>query len=355
MFTFKLLSQRNASNLESRAPRRQRGVSIVEFLVVAPFLLFLGCVCVEFGFLMSAKSATHYGVTQAARAGAVNYARAGPIQASLVSAMVPFFGGGTNAQEILTTSARAGAELGSKGRLRMTNPSKEDFDRWGRWVPDLDANRSFLEIPNDNLWLQDGSRTAVSSDSGKTLLDANLLKLELTYGYKPKMPFVGALIKSVFGKVNPPRAPAGDWTRPWLETGSSAVTAAADLDVFRQGLYNEGRIPILQTVTVRMQTPARNGETLEPQSSAGLGNGKGSTSAGTVEARTDLASAGGANAGGFVPAFPGGSPITFGNPSPVVPPPQPPVDCTAPLAALLNPCCKPPDPNSSTCPVGCKP
>jgi hypothetical protein len=86
-----------------------------------------------------------------------------------------------------------------------------------------------------------------------------------------------------------------------------------------------------------------------------LGNGKGSTSAGTVDARTDLASAGGANAGGFVPAFPGGSPITFGNPSPVVPPPQPPVDCTAPLAALLNPCCKPPDPNSSTCPVGCKP
>lgn len=351
MRTFKLSTRYKAPR--ARAGRYQRGVSIVEFLVVSPFLLLLGCTCIEFGFLMSAKNAMQYGVTQAARAGAVNYAKAGPIRTALGAGMVPFFGGGSNEAEILANSGKALLEVtGANGRLRMLNPSREDFDRWGRRVPDLESGRTNLEIPNDSLWLQEGIRSTVDATSGKTLLDANLLKLELTYGYKPKMPFVAPLIRSVLG--NGRRAPAGDWTRPWLETSTSAVAVATDLTDFRQNMYNAGRIPILQTVTVRMQTPARSGETLDPESSPGQGNGRGSTSAGTVDARTDLASATGPNGAAYVAPFPGGSPITFGKPAPIEPPPPPPVDCSSPLAALTNPCCKPPDPNAPTCPVGCK-
>ena len=64
--------------------------------------------------------------------------------------------------------------------------------------------------------------------------DANLLKLEVTFGAEPKVPGVGALLARAMLLFN-----------------------RAELDAFEQALLEAGRLPVLSTATVRMQTPAK--------------------------------------------------------------------------------------------------
>jgi len=71
--------------------------------------------------------------------------------------------------------------------------------------------------------------------SGQTLLDANLLKLRITYGIpeQKQIPLAGPFINGALG---------------FLHSGDS--------DAFRQGLVAAGRIPVVTATVMRMQSPA---------------------------------------------------------------------------------------------------
>src|SRR5690606_21865794 len=90
------------------------------------------------------------------------------------------------------------------------------------------------ELPNDRLHARDTER---GSGGGLNIQDANLLRVEVTYGHALKVPLVGSLLARV-------------------------LSSARERDAFHQQLLRRGRLPITATATVRMQSPLRFSELL---------------------------------------------------------------------------------------------
>lgn len=78
---------------------------------------------------------------------------------------------------------------------------------------------------------------AIGSASGVDIQDANLLKIQVMYGYKLIVPLVGPLIADAMKKFD------------------SSPTGGLDQKLVDK-IYADGRIPLTATATVRMQTPA---------------------------------------------------------------------------------------------------
>lgn len=90
-----------------------------------------------------------------------------------------------------------------------------------------------LEIPNSHL-RQRHSERAPGAASGVSLQDANLLKIEVTYGYQLSVPWVGKM-----------------FTR-----------AMRLIDNDNGHFYTARRIPLKSVATVRMQSPAQRDSNL---------------------------------------------------------------------------------------------
>lgn len=84
--------------------------------------------------------------------------------------------------------------------------------------------------------IDESSPPAVGEASGEDIQDANLLKIQVVYGYKLIVPLVGPLIVKAFREYG---------FRP----------AGADQGMVEK-MYDHDRIPLTATATVRMQTPA---------------------------------------------------------------------------------------------------
>lgn len=78
---------------------------------------------------------------------------------------------------------------------------------------------------------------AVGQASGENIQDANLLKIEVVYGYKLIVPLVGPAIVRLIKQFG--SSPAGGIDQALVDK-----------------IYEDGRIPLTATATVRMQTPA---------------------------------------------------------------------------------------------------
>ena len=92
---------------------------------------------------------------------------------------------------------------------------------------------------------------AIGATSGQTLQDANLLKIRITHGYKPKVWLMG-MIHSKF--------------LAWTDTGR---------DSFATQLIANGRIPVVTHVTVEMQSEALETKNSNQGSSTNAGSGGG--------------------------------------------------------------------------------
>ena len=227
----------------NRSSLRQRGASLVEMSVVMPTVLLLVLAIWQVATAFHAKSALNYATFEAARAGSVANASISSVQAAFQKAMLPYYGGGRTLSELADTAAKAAKDLDAAGlRIEILSPTQESFQDYNS--PALQAKYKTKDEVIPNVGLEElscprdvsGCKSDPKSNaSGQTLLDANLLKLRITYGI-PKtkqMPLIGSFYTWALGKMG----------------------AGSD-DPFKKGLIEAGRIPLVSHVVLRMQSDA---------------------------------------------------------------------------------------------------
>jgi TadE-like protein len=243
--------------------RHQRGVSMFETVVAIPILLFLGLAALQWMLVFQARYALTSALQDAARAGSVAFAQEQAIETGLARGLVPYLYGANDVGSFQANLIRAVghiqfAKVLGFSRLRMLSPTSESFTDWARPARDAqgDIISGLQEIPNDNLAGLSSKQTpvngssssrlsyAVGSSSKQSLSDANILKLELTYGIPLTVPFVGRITVAVLKTLNGCAS-------------STPVDACTFYDSFDESGQPVARLPVLISSQVRMQTPAR--------------------------------------------------------------------------------------------------
>ncbi len=210
---------------------REMGGTLVEIAITAPVLLLLGLGIVQTALLLHAKTTLNYAVFEAARKGAVTHAQQAPMRDELALRLAPLFGGSGDTASSVRALARSSLDARDPRftRLAVISPSRQAFADWAVYNPQSGE----LEIPNSHL-RQRHSERRPKPVSGVDLQTANLLSIEVTYGYKMTVPLVGKLAARMLLRFDP----------------ANAVFYLAD------------RLPIKSIATVRMQSPARADNTI---------------------------------------------------------------------------------------------
>jgi Flp pilus assembly protein TadG len=207
-------------------PCRERGVAIAETVIALPILLALILGIIQFALIYEAKATLNHATLLAARAGAVEHAQPQAILSGLARGLVPLYSPDSSFQGYQSTLARVTAAVAGDARVRILNPTREAFADFSEEVEGV------REIPNDRLHVRS---TALGTQSGLNIQDANLLRVQVMYGYELNVPLVNWFI-----------------TRTLL-----AFDGDDGYDAFERQLLRRTRLPILSTSTVRMHTPAR--------------------------------------------------------------------------------------------------
>jgi len=208
--------------------RRQRGAAIVEATIALPILLVVILAAIQFGFVYQAKATLNHAALQAARSGAVANAAPASIRRGLAQGLAPLTSPDASLQGVAEAVTRLEGELLTDARIRILNPTREAFEDFAVEVGGV------RELPNDRLHVRD---TQPGASGGLNIQDANLLRVEVTYGYELKVPLVDGFIARL-------------------------LALTRDGDAFHQQLLRRVRLPITSTATVRMQSPLRSSELL---------------------------------------------------------------------------------------------
>ncbi len=261
----------------SASRRFLRGAAGPETLLAAPVVLLLGLLAFQWSMVFQARSGLAHAINEGARAGSVAHAGPGAIEAGLVRGLMPFVYGadaGNFAGQLARTAAHV--EFGRNAgwfTWRQIAPTAASFDDWA--VPARDDRGRPIEgqeIPNDNLAYRRASpRSGVAAmraglplgaASGQTLADANLLKLEMTYGVKLTVPLAGPLTAWVMRIVGGCSvSTARTVGRLDLGTPARDPSTASSVCPFLAARDEDGvlrpRWPVTVHATIRMQSPAR--------------------------------------------------------------------------------------------------
>jgi len=210
---------------------RQRGASMVEFVLVALPLLLAGLLVVEIGYALMARQVLRLALHEAARAGVVRHGEPRVIATAFEAALTPLFvpagSYGSPQARMRASHARVQRRVQHNAglplwRLDMLGPSATAHQDFGR--PD---NRygARLAIGNDYLAEQHARALqrwpqGAGPQSGLTIFDANVLHLRLTYLREPLTPLTGALLKVA-------SMAASDAARPALAAGLLPLTLEA--------------------------------------------------------------------------------------------------------------------------------
>ncbi|MBL8270590.1 TadE/TadG family type IV pilus assembly protein [Steroidobacter sp.] len=250
---------------------RQWGAAIVETTIALPLLIVVILAAIQFGWVYQAKATLNHAALQAARAGAVENAAPQAIRLGLARGLAPLRSPDASLRGVTESVARFEGELLTDARIRILNPTREAFDDF---AVEVDGVR---ELPNDRLHVLD---TALGASGGLNVQDANLLRVEITYGYELKVPLVNGLL--------------------------SRLSLVGERDAFHQQLLRRQRLPIVATATVRMQSPLRSSELLVSRDDlpevervvAGSGSPSGGANNNNAETETDQVSSSPGSAGG---------------------------------------------------------
>ena len=199
---------------------------MTETIVAVPVLWLVIGLAIELAVLFETKAALNHATLQSARAGMVANADPAALVNGLARGLLPLFSpepGLAGAAETLAAETLPDVLVFS--RIRILNPTRAAFTDFGEAV---NGNR---QIPNDELHRRS---TVAGGASGISIQDANLLKLEVTYGAETKVPGLGILLSETILLFN-----------------------RGQLDPFEIQLLEAGRLPVLSTATVRMQTPTK--------------------------------------------------------------------------------------------------
>lgn len=228
--------------------RKQRGASLVEFVVAFPVFAILGLGAYQWTQIYEMKTAVNHAAFMAARAGSLYNGDPTVMRGTFAEYLAPLYApdsasttdliavtgvipssNGTRCAAALPGSGLACDDVVNHSRIRTLNPTQEAFDDFGDDI-DNDGNR---EIPNLDLHLRD---TDVGGSSGLNIQDANLLKIEIVYGAPLRVPFVNYIFAYVVNAFTDPGS---------HEAQINAIS------------LNPPRIPIRSSSLVRMQTPIR--------------------------------------------------------------------------------------------------
>jgi hypothetical protein len=159
---------------------------MVEFLVVLPLLLLLVFGTLQIAFILHAKVTLNYAAFEAARAGSLNGARMFFMESAVARALAPLFTHTDKVAQFKRGRDRVRDQIGDGlVRIEVINPSPASFRDFG-----IDDGGEIV-IPNDNL-IYRGTR--LGSESGQTIQDANLLKVQVYYCYEMFVPFANRII-----------------------------------------------------------------------------------------------------------------------------------------------------------------
>ena len=227
--------------LRFAARRGVRGATLVETLIVVPIFLFAVLAIWQAALVYYAKSNVNYAAFEAARAGSVNGASVTSINVAFQKAMLPYYGGGTTDAELAATATKAAADLTAAAvRIEILSPTVESFTDYNSPALQAQLHSTDPVIPNtalDELTcprdVPSCNSNPESNASGQTLLDANVLKLRITYGIPPsrQMPLVGKFYT---------------WALLMLGVGAD--------DTFEGALILANRIPVVTSTVMRMQS-----------------------------------------------------------------------------------------------------
>lgn len=263
------------SGSQLKAKHAYTGATLVEFLVIAPTLLFMILGTMQTGLVFHAKSNLKYAAFEAARTGTMTHNNINQMLNSFARAMTGYYGGGRTTKELADSRAKAFADINSSStQIQILSPTKESFDDYNspslakrlgvktRVIPN--TNIAFLNCPNDR---PSCNADPSSNQSGQTLQDANLLKIKITYGIpvSKQVPFIGKFYVKVLEGLK------GIRDETSVLTGLNApLKTTAVSDAFKLALLKQGRIPVEVYSTMRMQSEAfENGNISNP----GSGNG----------------------------------------------------------------------------------
>lgn len=234
---------------------------MVEFLVVAPLLLFFCFATVQFVLLYQAKSTLDVAALEAAREGAVNHGSLASMQTGLARGLAPLYARQATAEGVQTAQAKAKFDVSNFSKITTLNPSAvavQDFAQL-RFYPD--EGMSYSEIPNDTLMYRD---SALARNSGVNIQDANLLKIRVHYCYDMYVPLVNKVLYyavNVIGNIGTGgilnREPADENRDPYGSPRNPDFLCKVTLE---NGV-NSGRWPIAleSEALVRMQSSYRAG------------------------------------------------------------------------------------------------
>jgi len=209
---------------------RCRGLAMVEFQIVA----LLGCLPLLLGalqmfLLLMANHIVQYATIEAARSGAVNGADPSAMTRALAIGLLPLHAGadeGIQQGDLVPLAtaayARSLAQTQLFGRIEILGPTAADF---ADFSSEDTAGRA---IRNDALQFRP---VAAGPRSGRSIQEANLLRIRVHYCHPLDVPFVRQLLIGMLRSV---------------ETDARVLAC-----------YAAGRVPLVAEAAVNMQSDAR--------------------------------------------------------------------------------------------------
>ena len=234
---------------------KQKGQTIVEYLIVLPCLLLLVLGVIQFLFIYQAKTSLNYAAFMGARQGALKNATMFSIMDGVASGMTPYFmrtAIGTTPNSVDLSKARRIATIEtfnpSSTEIIILNPTTEAMDYF------VNFSETENEIPNDHLMYR------VANGGGMSIQDANLLKIRVTYCVKLVVPFVDRIIYGVTAGIQGVRQLTNESFAGTAETNGNHCTAINR----KFGQVDPKNMPIIDTTLIDGVTQKVYGQEVTP-------------------------------------------------------------------------------------------
>ena len=234
---------------------KQKGQTIIEYLIVLPCLLLLVLGVIQFLFIYQAKTSLNYAAFMGARQGALKNAAMFSIMDGVASGMTPYFmrtaiGATPNSADLSKARRIATIEIFNPNstEIRILNPTPEAMDAF---VP---LSEMMNEIPNDHLMYR------VANGGGMSIQDANLLKIRVTYCVKLVVPFVDRIIYGVTAGIQGVRQLTNESFAGTAETNGNHCTAINR----KFGQVDPKNMPIIDTTLIDGVTQKVYGQEVTP-------------------------------------------------------------------------------------------
>lgn len=210
----------------------QVGATLTEFIVVGPLIFLLGMTGLQYTLMYNAKTNFTYAAYEAARAGAIHNASPKKIEEGLIKGFLPYISANTGSKlpnSVLLQKAKATEAPFMK--VEIISPTEEAFNDFNNPTLQKILKTDRKVIPNKKIDM-DNLNSKKGASSGVSISEANVLKLRVTYGYKPNIPIAKNLLNSIYSFLNGPK------------------------DSFGAKLLATKRIPIIVDVSAQMLSPA---------------------------------------------------------------------------------------------------